>query len=72
MRFCIGLRLDSIFDIPAHEWFRGVLRPFLLDTLSHQALKGNVLFMPWAVNQVIAENLNKETNRGITCGAFWP
>lgn len=52
------------FDIPVHEWFRGVLRPLLLDTLSHQALKESGLFMPWAVSQVVDEHMRRRTNWG--------
>ncbi len=32
------------FDIPAHEWFRGVLKPLLLDTLTEQAVKRHTDF----------------------------
>ena len=32
------------FDIPVHDWFRGVLRPMLLDTLSEEAVRASGLF----------------------------
>lgn len=52
------------FDIPVHEWFRGVLRPLLLDTLSHDALKQSGLFTPSAVQQLIDEHMSRKTNWG--------
>jgi asparagine synthase (glutamine-hydrolysing) len=32
------------FDIPAHEWFRGLLRPLLLDTLASGAAQHSGFF----------------------------
>jgi hypothetical protein len=32
------------FDIPVHDWFRGVLRPLLLDILSAQAVAASGMF----------------------------
>jgi asparagine synthase (glutamine-hydrolysing) len=52
------------FDIPVHEWFRGVLRPLLLDTLNHQALKQSELFTPSAVSQLIHEHMSRKSNWG--------
>ena len=52
------------FDIPVHEWFRGVLRPLLLDTLSHEALNQSGLFTPSAVQQLIDEHMSRKTNWG--------
>ena len=39
------LRRSKIgFDIPIHEWFRGELRPLLLETLSEEAVTASGLF----------------------------
>ena len=32
------------FDIPVHDWLRGVLRPLLLDTISEEAVRASGLF----------------------------
>jgi len=52
------------FDIPIHEWFRGVLRPLLMDTLSPEALRRSSLFAPSAVGQIIHEHMKRKTNWG--------
>jgi asparagine synthase (glutamine-hydrolysing) len=52
------------FDIPIHEWFRGVLRPLLLDTLSEPAVTGSGLFHWPAVRRLIDEHLNRKANWG--------
>ena len=41
------------FDIPIHEWFRGVLRPLLLETLSEEAVTSSWL-LPLALRAPIA------------------
>jgi asparagine synthase (glutamine-hydrolysing) len=52
------------FDIPIHEWFRGVLRPLLLDTLSESAVSESGLFSWPQVNRLIDEHLNRKANWG--------
>jgi asparagine synthase (glutamine-hydrolysing) len=52
------------FDIPIHEWFRGVLRPLLLDTLSEEAITESGLFDWPAVRRLIDEHLGRKANLG--------
>ncbi len=52
------------FDIPIHEWFRGALRPFLLDTLSTEAVSASKLFNVRTVEYLIREHLEKKANFG--------
>jgi asparagine synthase (glutamine-hydrolysing) len=52
------------FDIPIHEWFRGVLRPFLLDTLSKEAVSASKLFRWPAVEYLLREHLERRANLG--------
>jgi asparagine synthase (glutamine-hydrolysing) len=52
------------FDIPIHEWFRGVLRPLLLDTLSQEAVSASKLFHWPAVEHLIREHLARRANLG--------
>jgi asparagine synthase (glutamine-hydrolysing) len=52
------------FDIPIHDWFRGVLRPLLLDTLSEENIKRTGLFRWTAVKRVLDEHLNRKANYG--------
>lgn len=51
-------------DIPIHEWFRGPLRPLLLDSLSEEAVRGNGLFRWGGVRKLIDSHLNRKANVG--------
>ena len=51
------------FDIPIHDWFRGVLRPLLLDTLSPEAVSAAGLRWP-AVARLINDHLERRANLG--------
>jgi asparagine synthase (glutamine-hydrolysing) len=52
------------FDVPIHDWLRGVLRPFLLDTLSQEAVLATGLFHWPAVKQQISAHLERRANLG--------
>ncbi|MDR3791907.1 MAG: asparagine synthase (glutamine-hydrolyzing) [Terracidiphilus sp.] len=52
------------FDIPIHEWFRGVLRPLLEDTLSESAVEESGLFHWPEIRRLMDEHLNRKANWG--------
>ncbi len=52
------------FDIPAHEWFRGVLRPLLLDTLTRDAVVESNLFHWPEVESLLRAHLERRANLG--------
>ncbi len=52
------------FDIPVHDWFRGVLRPMLLDTLSEDRVRASGLFNWNAVEQLLGDHLERKANLG--------
>jgi asparagine synthase (glutamine-hydrolysing) len=52
------------FDIPAHDWFRGVLKPLLLDSLTEQAVKATRIFRWEGVQSVIKRHLERRDNLG--------
>lgn len=52
------------FDIPIHDWFRGVLRPLLLDTISEDAVKQTKLFRWPAVERLLHDHLDRKANYG--------
>lgn len=52
------------FDIPAHEWLRGVLRPLLLDTLTRDAVVQSNLFHWPEVESLIRTHLERRANLG--------
>ena len=52
------------FDIPIHDWFRGELRPLLLDTLSEQAVKESGLFYWPAIKNCLDAHLQRKANLG--------
>jgi len=52
------------FDIPAHDWFRGPLREFLLDTITREAIEATGLFHWPAVERLILRHLQKKENAG--------
>jgi asparagine synthase (glutamine-hydrolysing) len=52
------------FDIPVHDWFRSVLRPMLLDTLSEDAVRASGLFNWNAMEQLLSDHLGRKANLG--------
>lgn len=52
------------FDIPAHRWLRGELRPLLEETLSPRAVKDAGIFRPEAVQSLINGHMNRTANVG--------
>ena len=51
-------------DIPAHEWFRGPLKPLLQESLSPAAVQEAGLFSSSAVQRLIAAHLDRKANLG--------
>ena len=52
------------FDIPAHEWLRGLLRPLLLDTLSERWVRSARVFDWLEVQRLLSEHLERRANLG--------
>ncbi len=52
------------FDIPIHDWFRGALKPLLLDTLCENAVSSSKLFRWTAVESLLHEHLERRANWG--------
>jgi asparagine synthase (glutamine-hydrolysing) len=52
------------FDIPAHDWFRGVLKPLLLDTLTERAVRETRIFRCEGVQSVIRRHMERRDNLG--------
>ncbi len=52
------------FDIPAHDWLRGVLRPLLLDTVTREAVEASNLFDWKQVEILIRDHLERRANLG--------
>jgi len=52
------------FDIPAHEWLRGPLRPLLLDTFSSASSEHSTLFASSALEAVLRQHLERRANLG--------
>ena len=52
------------FDIPIHDWFRGVLKPLLQDTLCEEAVSASGLFRWTFVQRILREHLERKANWG--------
>ena len=52
------------FDIPAHEWFRGPLRPLLLDTVTSDAVRATGVFRWEAVESLMRDHFERRINAG--------
>ena len=52
------------FDIPVHDWLRGVLRPLLLDTLHESAVEASGLFYWPALDCLLRDHLQRKANWG--------
>ena len=51
-------------DIPIHEWFRGALRPLLLDIVCFDAVQQTGLFRWEPVEQILREHMERKANWG--------
>jgi asparagine synthase (glutamine-hydrolysing) len=52
------------FDIPTHDWFRGILRPLLLETLTPKAVSESGIFRWETIDSLITAHLNRRANLG--------
>jgi asparagine synthase (glutamine-hydrolysing) len=52
------------FDIPAHDWFRGPLKSFLLDVLNRRAVEDSGLFRWEALEKLIRNHMERRINVG--------
>jgi asparagine synthase (glutamine-hydrolysing) len=52
------------FDIPAHEWLRGPLRPLLEDTMSMAAAQYGDLFRQAVLDDCVHQHLSRRANLG--------
>jgi asparagine synthase (glutamine-hydrolysing) len=52
------------FDIPAHDWLRGPLRPLLLDTLTRESVEKSNLFDWKVVERLLRSHLDRHANLG--------
>jgi len=52
------------FDIPAHEWLRGTLKPFLLNVVTEASVKETGIFSWKEVESLIKDHLERRVNSG--------
>jgi asparagine synthase (glutamine-hydrolysing) len=52
------------FDIPVHDWFRGALRPLLLETIAEGTAAHGSLFRKDTVDEVVRKHLERKENLG--------
>ena len=57
-------RKKAGFDIPTHDWFRGVLRGLLMETLTPDAMAATGIFDPEAVQGLIRDHMDRRINVG--------
>ncbi len=56
------------FDIPAHQWFRGLLRPLLQETVTREAVEASGVFRWPAVERLMRDHFERRVNAGY---ALW-
>ena len=57
-------RKKTGFDIPAHDWFRGLLKPLLLETVTQPAVEQTGLFRWQGIEAIIRDHLDRRANLG--------
>ena len=57
-------RKKAGFDIPAHDWFRGILRELLMDTLTTEAIERTRFFDAGAIHELIRDHMERRINAG--------
>ena len=57
-------RKKTGFDIPTHDWFRGTLRPLLMDTLTPEAIQATGVFDAGSIHSLIRDHMERRVNVG--------
>jgi asparagine synthase (glutamine-hydrolysing) len=57
-------RKKTGFDVPAHDWFRGVLRALLLDTITPEAVRAAGVFDYSGIQSLIRSHAERRVNVG--------
>jgi len=57
-------RKKTGFDIPTHDWFRGPLRPMLMETLAPKTVEQSGLFHTPAIEALIRDHMERRINVG--------
>jgi asparagine synthase (glutamine-hydrolysing) len=57
-------RKKTGFDIPTHDWFRGPLRPLLMDTVTPEAIAATGIFDARAIQTLIRDHMERRINAG--------
>jgi asparagine synthase (glutamine-hydrolysing) len=57
-------RKKTGFDIPTHDWFRGILRGLLMETLSTAAVEATGIFDARAIGSLISDHIERRINAG--------
>jgi asparagine synthase (glutamine-hydrolysing) len=57
-------RKKTGFDIPTHDWFRGTLRPLLMDTLTTEAIDSTGVFDAQSIHSMIHDHMERRINVG--------
>jgi asparagine synthase (glutamine-hydrolysing) len=61
---CVLTRKKTGFDIPTHDWFRGVLRELLMETLTPAAVAATGIFDAGAVQMLVRDHMERRVNVG--------
>jgi asparagine synthase (glutamine-hydrolysing) len=57
-------RKKTGFDIPTHDWFRGILRDLLMDTLQPESIDATGIFDSRAIQALIRDHMERRINVG--------
>lgn len=57
-------RKKTGFDIPTHDWFRGVLHGMLMDTLTPEAIAATGVFDAKAIHTMVRDHMERRINVG--------
>jgi asparagine synthase (glutamine-hydrolysing) len=57
-------RKKTGFDIPAHEWLRGALRPLLVEAIEEGLAEHSAVFRPGAIREWLRLHLERRVNAG--------
>jgi asparagine synthase (glutamine-hydrolysing) len=57
-------RKKTGFDIPTHDWFRGVLRELLMETVTPEAIRATGIFDGRAIEALIRDHMERRINVG--------